>query len=228
MKKTTFILLAFMLAGCSALSQFSFGQTPIPQVVNSPLPSVTLISAQATDTPDLFALDTPGPTNTPSTGAQLETNTPIPSFTPTHRSTITMEPVDINLFTPGVNPFLLISKSTNQLVWGPSCDGSRSIKFVVQVVAPLKKLKYVLLFIRLQDKYRAHSTPWGGGAIMSDNDRGTYFYTIDLNQIDDHESFEDAWLQFQFVASNIYLHHLGSSVVDRTSVSLTHCTVFKP
>jgi hypothetical protein len=61
---------------------------------------------------------------------------------------------------------------------------------------------------------------------MSDNDRGSYFYEINLNQIDDHENYEDAWLQFQFVASNIYLNRLGASVVDRDSVSLTHCTVF--
>ena len=123
---------------------------------------------------------------------------------------------------------MLVSKSTTQLVWGYNCDGSRSIKFVVQIVAPVKRLKYVLLFIRLQDKYSARQTPWGAGAIMSDNDRGTYFYEIGLDQIDDHTAFEDAWLQFQFVASNVYLNRLGASIVDRNSVSLTHCTVFNP
>ena len=230
MKKLLLVIFAFIFVGCSALPSLSFLQTPTPSSVNasSPIPSVTLISDASTNTPDLFAIDTQGPADTPQAGASPATSTPIPSFTPTTRSTITMEPVDTNLFTPGPNPFLLISKSTSQLVWGPSCDGSRSIKFVVQVVAPVRRLKYVLLFIRLQDKYSARRTPWGAGAIMSDNDRGTYFYTIELNQIDDHESFEDAWLQFQFVASNIYLNHLGSSVVDRASISLTHCTVFHP
>lgn len=230
MKKIVLAMLAFILAGCSALQDLPFLQspTPAPVIVNSPQPTVTLVSDALTNTPDLFIVNTEGPTSTPPTGTPLVTNTPSPSFTPTTRPTITLEPVDIALFTPGPNPFLLTSKSTTQLVWGYSCDGSRSIKFVVQVVAPLKRLKYVLLFIRLQDKYSARHTPWGAGAIMSDNDRGTYFYTIELNQIDDHESFEDAWLQFQFVASNIYLNRLGASVVDRNSVSLTHCTVFNP
>jgi hypothetical protein len=230
MKKIVLAMLAFILAGCSALQDLPFLQSPTPAtaIVNSPQPTVTLVSDAITNTPDLFAINTAGPTSTPPTGAPLVTNTPIPSFTPTTRPTITLEPVDVNLFTPGPNPFLLISKSTSQLVWGYSCDGSRSIKFVVQVVAPVKRLKYVLLFIRLQDKYSARHTPWGAGAIMSDNDRGSYFYTIELDQIDDHESFEDAWLQFQFVASNIYLNRLGASVVDRNSVSLTHCTVFNP
>jgi len=81
----------------------------------------------------------------------------------------------------------------------------------------------VLLFIRLQDKYSGRGTQWGAGAIMHDNDQGKYFYTIHLDQIEDYEQFTDAWLQYQFVASTISLKVLGASVVDRTSVSLTHC-----
>jgi hypothetical protein len=134
--------------------------------------------------------------------------------------------VDISLFTPGANPFTLLSRSTSQLVWGYTCEGARSIKFVVQVITPVRRLRYVTLWYRLQDKYSSRHTDWGGGAIMSDNDRSTYFYTVELNQIDNYKSFTDAWFQYQFVASNVYLHRLGSSVVDRTSVSLTHCSVF--
>ena len=227
MKKIVLAMLAFILTGCSALQNLSFLQspTPVPEIVSSPQPSVTSISS---NTPDLFAINTAGPTSTQQIGAPLATNTPIPSFTPSRRPTITLEPVDITLFTPGPNPFLLISKSTNQLVWGYNCDGSRSIKFVVQLVVPLKRLKYVLLYYRLQDKYSARQTDWGGGAIMSDNDRGSYFYTIELDQIDDHESYEDAWLQFQFVAAAVPRKRLGASIVDRNSVSLTHCKVFNP
>jgi hypothetical protein len=231
MKKTVPVIIAFILAGCSALPNLAFLQspTPAPEIpTNSPQPTVTLISDGYTSTPDLFAISTQAPSDTPQVGVPSATNTSIPSVTPTTRSTITMEPVDITLFTPGPNPFVLISKSTNQLVWGPGCEGASSIKFVVQVVAPVKRLKYVLMFIRLQDKYSARQTPWGAGAIMSDNDRGSYFYTFELNQIDGYELFEDAWLQFQFVASNIFLNRLGASVVDRNNVSLTHCTVFNP
>jgi hypothetical protein len=161
-------------------------------------------------------------------GTPLVTETPIPTLPPTSRPTITLEPVDITLFTPGPNPFTLVEKSTSQLVWGYNCDGARSIKFVIQQVVPVKRLKYVTLWYRLQDKYSARHTEWGGGAIMFDNDRGTYFYTLELDQITDYQLFVDAWLQFQFVASNVYLHRLGSSVVDRSSVSLTHCSVFNP
>jgi hypothetical protein len=230
MKKIVIATLAFILAGCSALQDLSFLQSPTPAtaIVNSPQPTVTLISDAITNTPDLFATNTAVPTNTLQPGAPLVKNTPIPSFTPTTRPTITLEPVDITLFTPGPNPFLLTSKSTAQLVWGSTCEGSRSIKFVVQLIAPLKRLKYVLLYLRLQDKYSARHTEWGGGAIMSDNDRGSYFYTIELDQIKDYKLYEDAWLQFQFVAAAVPRKRLGASIVDRNSVSLTHCKVFNP
>ncbi len=233
MKKIVLVGMVILLAGCSALPNINLpflqASTPAPAVVNSPMPTVTLISDSYTSTPDLFATNTPGPTDTPPSGTQrVVTNTPFPTIPPTSRPTITLEPVDTTLFTPGPSPFSLLSKSTTQLVWGYNCDGARSIKFVVQVVMPLKRLKYVTLWYRLQDKYSGRHTDWGGGAIMSDNDRGTYFYTIELDQIADYKQFLDAWLQYQFVASNIYLTRLGSSVADLNSVSLTNCSVLNP
>lgn len=227
MKKFVLVIITLILAGCSGLSNLPFLQTPTAEVANSPRstaqPTVTLIP-----TTDLFAINTPEPSVTLAAGETPPTSTPFPTFPPTQRSTITLEPVDITLFTPGPNPFTLVSKSTSQLVWGSTCEGARSIKFVVQVITPVRRLKYVTLWYRLQDKYSARNTDWGGGAIMSDNDRSTYFYTLDLSQITGYKKFEDAWLQFQFVASNVYLHRLGSSVVDRSSTSVTHCTAFTP
>jgi len=231
MKKIALLTLVFFLAGCSGMPNISlFPPTPTqaPVVINSPQPTVTLVSDGYTSTPDLFATSTQGPTNTPPSGTPLVTDTPVPTFTSTTRPTITLEPVDTTLFTPGPNPFSLLSKSTSQLVWGSTCDGARSIKFVIQLIAPLRGLKYVTLWYHLQDKYSERHTEWQGGAIMLDNDRGTYFYTLELDQIQDYLFYEDAWLQFQFVASNRYLKRLGSSVVDRNSVSLTHCKVFNP
>jgi hypothetical protein len=230
MKKFVLAILTLILAGCSGLSNLPFLQTSTPRAPSSPQPSVTLISEGYTKTPDPFATNTPEPTATLAVGETpaTSTSTLFPTIPPTRRPTITVEPIDITLLTPGPNPFALVSKSTSQIVWGPTCDGARSIKFVVQVVTPVRRLKYVTLWYRLQDKYSARRTDWIGGAIMFDNDRNTYFYTLELNQLTGYEKFEDAWLQFQFVASNVYLHRLGSSVVDLTSTSVTHCTVFNP
>jgi hypothetical protein len=183
----------------------------------------------STNTPDLFVLNTIPPTTTPGAGTPVVTDTPPPTVTqiPTIRPTITLEPVDPSLFTPSPNLFLSVQRSTGQIVWGSTCEGARNIKFTAQVV-PARRLKFVTLWYRLQDKYSGRHTDWGGGAILSDNDQGTYFYTLELSQIQSYRYYEDAWLQYQLVASTVTRKVLGRSVVSRTDVSLTHCTVINP
>jgi hypothetical protein len=175
----------------------------------------------------LFVLNTLPPTTTPAVGTPLVTVTPLPVFTPTFRPTITLEPINPSLFTPSPNLFLSVQRSTNALVWGSTCEGARSIRFTAQVM-PARRLRYVTLWYRLQDKYSGRHTDWGGGAIMSDNDQGTYFYTLELSQIHRYRFFEEAWFQYQLVASTATQRVLGRSVVSRSEVSLTHCKVFSP
>ncbi len=128
---------------------------------------------------------------------------------------------------PSPNLFLSVQRSTNQIVWGSTCEGARTIKFTAQVM-PARRLRFVTLWYRLQDKYSGRHTDWGGGAILSDNDQGTYFYNLELSQIRSYRYYEDAWFQYQLVASTVTRKVLGRSVVSQTDVSLTHCTVINP
>lgn len=227
MRRLVFILVMIsLLSGCSGLP-FSIPFLGTPTPVPSPQLTATPFGLPATHTPDLFVINTAEPTTTPPTGTPVITNTPFPTFTPTIRPTITLEPIDPSLFTPSPNLFLSVQRSTEQIVWGSTCDGARSIRFTAQVV-PARRLRYVTLWYRLQDKYSGRNTDWGGGAIMSDNDQGTYFYTLDLSQIQHYRFYEDAWFQYQLVASTATRRVLGRSVVSRSEVSLTHCTVFNP
>ena len=173
-----------------------------------------------TNTPDLFVLNTLPPTTTPFTDTPIITDTPLPphAFTPTLRPTITLEAIDPSLFTPSPNLFLSVQRSTNQIVWGSTCEGARSISFTAQVM-PARRLRFVTLWYRLQDKYSGRHTDWGGGAILSDNDQGTYFYNLELSQIQSYRYYEDAWFQYQLVASTVTRKVLGRSVVSRTDVS---------
>jgi hypothetical protein len=226
MKRFLFISLTIFLAGCSGLPfSIPFLGTPAPPP--SPQPTATPFSLQPSNTPDLFVINTEGPTTTPAAGTPLVSETPVPTFTATLRPTITLEPLEPSLFTPSPNLFLSVSRSTDQLVWGYNCDGDRSIRFTAQV-APARRLRYVTLWYRLQDKYSGRNTAWGGGAIMSDNDQGTYFYDLDLSQITRYRNYQDAWLQYQLVASTATRRILGRSVVSRTDVSLTNCNVLNP
>lgn len=216
-----------LLAGCSALPPISipFLQTPAPTA--SAQPTATPFSLQPTNTANLFVINTAEPTSTAPTGTPLVTDTPFPTFTPTNRPTITLEAIDPNLFTPSPNIFISVQRTTSLIVWGSTCDGSRSIRFTAQV-APARRLRYVTLWYRLQDKYSSRHTDWGGGAILSDNDKGVYFYTLDLSQIQRYRYFEDAWFQYQLVASTATQKVLGRSVASRNDVSLTHCKVLYP
>jgi hypothetical protein len=213
-------LIIALLAGCASLPDaLSFLS---PTQTSSPAPTPTAFALPATFTPDLFVINTESPAQAGGTETRLAPNAQIPTATPSARPTITLEPLDILLFTPSPQLFVSTQRSTDQLVWGYNCDGARSIKFITTIIKP-KRLKYVLLFVRLQDKYSARRTEWGAGAIMNDNDKGAYFYTLYVDQISDHESYEDAWLQYQFVGSTVGLTVLGRSVVSRNEVSLTSC-----
>ncbi len=228
-----FSLMMIILAGCSGLElpnniNIPFLQTPVPPA--SPKPTATPFSLeplQASNTPDLFVINTAGPTTTPYTETPLVTDTPTPSLTPTFRPTITLEPLDPTLFTPSPNIFLNVQRNTSQLVWGGTCPGDRTIRFIAQV-QKVRRLRYVTLWYRLQDKYSGAGTAWGGGAIMKDNDQGTYFYDLDLSQIRNYRRFQDAWLQYQLVASTATQKVLGRSVVSRIDVSVTNCKVLYP
>ena len=227
MKKIVFVtVIVSLLAGCSGSPiSIPFLQTSTP--VNTPGPTATPFGLPPSNTPDLFVINTAQPTTTPPTGTPLITNTALPTSTPTIRPTITLEPIDPSLFTPSPNLFLTVQRSTDQIVWGSTCEGARSIKFTANVM-PARRLRYVTLWYRLQDKYSGRNTDWGGGAIMSDNDQGVYFYTLDLSHIQSYRFYEDAWFQYQLVASTSTRRVLGRSVVSRSEVSLTHCTVFNP
>ena len=226
MKKIVIVVLAFVITSCSALPvDLSFLTPPTSAPTDTPRPTVTLFPTP-TATRDLFAVNTEGPTEIPPTFDPAVTPPTVTRTAPptyTVRPTITLEPIDPSLFTPSPNIFTYVSRSTDQIVWGSTCDGDRGILFVANVT-PVRRLKYVLLFIRLQDKYSGRGTEWGAGAIMKDNDQGKYFYKLELNQIEDYMFYEDAWLQYQLVASTVGLTVLGRSVVDRTSVSVTHCS----
>jgi len=229
-KFLSFFLLVSILSGCSGLPvSIPFLQTTAPDVAASPKSTATPFSLQPTNTPNLFVINTAEPSTTPAEGTtQLPaTNTPPPTYTATIRPTITLEPIDPSLFTPSPNLFLTVTKSTNLIVWGSTCQGEQKIRFTAQVL-PARRLRFVTLWYRLQDKYSGRHTDWGGGAILSDNDQGTYFYNLQLDQIRHYRNFEDAWFQYQLVASTVTRKVLGRSVVSLDEISLTHCKVLNP
>jgi hypothetical protein len=113
--------------------------------------------------------------------------------------------------------------------WG-ACGGTGpyEIKFTVRV-GRAKGLYYVLLFMRLQDKYSWLGSDWFGGAIMNtDSNKTVYTYTITKDNITNYQDFDEAWLQYQIVAADRYRKVLGRSLVYQDKITILHCATPTP
>ena len=214
--KITFYVLVF--SGCSSLPSLS---SFLPQ------PTATQ-TVTASPTSTLAVGETRLPTDTPTitlTPTIASTRTPFASRTSTHRPTITFPAPVFGLSTLGSSIFSPIQISGGLIQWG-RCGGPESINITVRV-AKTKGLYYVLLFLRLQDKYSSLGTEWGAGAIMS-GDKAVYTYTVTVDNISRYQDFDDAWLQYQIIASDSRLNHLGSTIVHYNQISITHCATPTP
>jgi hypothetical protein len=226
--KRMFILtvLASLLAGCAMpdLSYLLPAVQSAPTATPSPSPTDTLAPGETR-----LPTDTLTPTEIPTDTSIPETATPAFTAVPTHRPTITLPPSDLSAFTPGSPIIASILISGDLIRWG-ACGGigPYEIKFTVRI-AKISNLHYVLLFMRLQDKYSYLGTDWFGGAIMtSDNSKIVYTYTITKDNLTNYEDFDEAWLQYQIVAADRYRTVLGRSLVYQDKISIVHCATPTP
>jgi hypothetical protein len=217
MRKTILLFtLTLLLTACSTLQDLSN----------------LLPGADPTASPTLVAGEPLDPTTT-STPTETPTRTPVPSTatleftaTPRLRPTITLPPVNLREFTPSSPIFSMVLASGDLIRWG-ACGGTGPFEITFTVKVRVPQLHYVLLFMRLQDKYTNLGTDWGGGAIMNGNN-GTYTYTVTTDNISRYEDFEDAWLQYQIVAADRYRKVLGRSLIYQDDISITHCPTPTP
>ncbi len=216
------IVVAILLSACSLpdLSYLLPAVPPTPTATSSP--TATLAPGE-TPLPTETATSTETPTDTPVP------DSPTPNFTaaPSKRPTITLPPSGYNLSTPRSPIFASITTSGSLIRWG-GCNGPTEIVFTVRV-ARTQGLYYVLLFMRLQDKYSSLGTDWGGGAIMNANESKTvYTYTVTKDNISRYRDFDEAWLQYQIVATDRSRKVLGRSLVYPDQINLVHCATPTP
>ena len=221
MRKTILLFtLTLLLASCSVLQDLS-NLLPGENPTAMPLPSPTLATGETLEPTETFTPTKP-PTRTPIPAtATLEfTDTPQP------RPTITLPPVDLSKFTPYSPIFSMVLASGDLIRWG-ACGGTGPFEITFTVKVSVPHLHYVLLFMRLQDKYTNLGTDWGGGAIMNGNN-GTYTYTITTDNISRYQDFDDVWLQYQIVAADRYRKVLGRSLIYQDEISITRCPTPTP
>lgn len=219
------LLITTLLSGCSSLAPLlQLGTTPTaapPTETFTPAPTVTPFPTQ-----DLFATATSTPTSllptfdgveepTLDPSKPTETPTPFPTFAPPSNAG--------TYFTPKSVGFLAVLISNNVFYWNAGPCMPRSIKFSA-FVEDLINTDKVLLFMRLREKKNTlNLTDWGGGAIMTKADNGSFNYTITPKNVSKYYRFKDAWLEYQLVALDEDNLVVGRTQVYDKNISLVRC-----
>jgi hypothetical protein len=227
MKKILPILLitALLSSGCSSLAPLlQLAATPTfapPTDTFTPAPTVTKVPTQ-----DLFATATYTPTSLIPTLEDVQEPTLDPSRptdVPTPFPTFAPPPNTTGVFTPRAYGFQAVLISNNVLYWNAGPCMPRSVKFAA-FVTDLLNTKMVLLFMRLREKKNTlNLTDWGGGAIMSKADNGSFTYEVHPKNISKFYLFKDAWVEYQVVALNEDKLVIGRTQVYDRTISLTRC-----
>ena len=207
-------LFSIMLLSCSLNMLLPGGNsTPVPTDTNTPteLPSLTPTVPTLTFTP------TP-----PLVGVRTHALTP--TITPT-----STQPTETSIFlvtpdtpTPGVEMkgFVSVNISSKEFFKGAECQPT-SVKFVAQV-ADSAGTAFVVLFVRFKSKQTGTNSEWTSIG-MSTIGAGTFTYELTPDEMIGVDSFENPWVQYQFVATNADANEIGRTGIFSERLSLLEC-----
>ena len=167
--------------------------------------TATLPTPTFTDTPTLISF---GPTQTAS-NTPTETS-PIPVLVTPGTSTPP----------PGDTGFASVLLSATHIYWGV-CDPNQ-VTFTAQVV-DTEQVFSVVLFVRLKDQKSDDTTDWNTGIAMNGKGNGTFTYTLKAKSIDGYNSYLNAWVYYQLVATDAGNNVLGRTAVYTQSLALSPC-----
>jgi hypothetical protein len=229
------LVLGALLVACSSLPGIElppFLASPtVPPTVIPPTPSPSRTSIP---TQNLFATSTSTPlTYTPtvtSIGAELFTATHTATLFPTPQptqpfSTPALPPVADpgTYFTPQSTGFLTILTSTNVMYWNAGPCSPRNIE-VSAFVEDTVNTDKVYLFTRLREKKNTlNVTRWNAGALMVEEENGSYNYNIRTWNLRRYYYFREAWLEYQLVALTVDGQETGRTPIYDRSLSLVRC-----
>ena len=220
------LLIAILLGGCSAIPN-------LPPLLASPTPAppsdtpTPFISETPIPTQNLFATATPTPlTFTPTVtalGAELFTPTSTETSLPTDFPTPPLDAESSGYFTPQNTGFQAILVSSSTLYWDEGPCTTRNVRISAFVEDPLHTYQ-VLLFLRVREKKNTlNVTDWGAGALMVQEENGSFNYNIRTFNIRRYYYYVDAWIEYQLVAVNDKWEVIGRTRVYDRDLSLVRC-----
>ncbi len=133
------------------------------------------------------------PTPTPTSG------TPAPTLEPT------------NTALPGGYSF--VPDISDAKVWWFSENCGTMVETFRVAITPYKDVKAMVLFVRLRDRITGNVTRWNKGIAMNPLTGGYYYKSVYTHDIPTYTAFDDALLNYQFVATDF-----AGNVIARSPV----------
>lgn len=209
-------LCTIMLLSCT-LSAFLPDGAPTAAPVSIP-------KETSTEKPTIVpTVPTPTFTPTPPLVGQ-KTRTLTPTIEPT-----SIQPTETSIFlatldtpTPSVkmDGFVSVTISSKEFFRGAECQPN-SVKFIAQV-ADSAGTAFVVLFVRFKSRQTGTTSEWTSIG-MSTLGAGTYTYVLSPEEMIGVDSFENPWVQYQIVATNIDANEIGRTGIFNERLSLLEC-----
>lgn len=224
MKKNSLLLIfALLLSACSMTLDDILGRKPdvppVPPASNTPTVAPTFTptvpSPTFTSTPTLVGLKTKTPTEN-STPTLLMLTQPGETLLPTVTAVTLLPQV-------GMKGFVSVSVSDAVFYKGKECLPV-SVKFTAQV-ADAANVAFVVLFVRFKSKQTATTSEWTSIEMQRGPIPGFFIHDLVPLEMKAVDGFENAWVQYQLVATDANSNQLGRTDIFDERLSLLNCVV---
>jgi cell division protein FtsL len=221
-KISMFLICAIFLSACGVVDVNQLlGIPPTPTKV--PPPTMTNIPA---DTPTVTpTVPTPTYTLTPTfVGEKTKTFTPEATATVLLITATSIATSDL-IFTPQVPMvgFVGVTLSSNVFYKRKQCSPN-SVKFTVQVAEP-EKVSFVVLFVRFKSKLTSSTSKWTSITMEKQAlGAGTFIHELIPEEMKAVDSFENAWVEYQVVSTDINSKQVGKTGIFNEKLLLPECS----
>ena len=99
-----------------------------------------------------------------------------------------------------------------------------SVKFTAQV-SDIGNTAFVLLFVRFKSKQTGATGEWADSIAMQSIGAGTFVHDLVTTEMKGLKYFVNAWVQYQFVATNSNSDKIGRTDIFSERLTLLECEV---
>lgn len=223
MKKISLLLaIVLLLSACSMTVDEILGRQPAapvspPTNTSTAIPTFTptVPSATFTSTPTMVGVKTKTPTEN-STPTPLALTQPGVTLLPSVTAVTLLPQVSMS-------GFVSVSVSDEVFYKNKKCTPS-SVKFTAQV-ADAAGTSFVVLFVRFKSRLTSSTSEWTSIDMQRGAIPGFYVHELFPLEMKALDGFENAWVQYQLVATDANSNQKGRTGIFDERLSLMNCDV---